>query len=77
MDFFNRMQEHTVKGTFPGRFPVVLAGPDVTEHSVFTAKHRQFIIAGTRDGKGFTIATNDTPYKVVATKEVNFPDNHL
>lgn len=69
------MQEHTVKGTFPGRYPVVLAGPDVTDHVVFTAKHRQFVIAATRDGKGFSVATNDPPYKVVATKEVNFADD--
>lgn len=74
------MQEHTVKGTFPGRYPVVLAGPDVTDHAVFTAKHRQFIIAGTRDGKGFTIAFNDPPYKVANTKEASisngYPSTH-
>lgn len=66
------MQEHTVKGTFPGRYPLVLAGPDVTDHAVFTAKHHQYIIAATRDGKGFSIATNDSPYKIIVTKEVNF-----
>lgn len=66
------MQEHSVRGTFPGRYPVVLAGPDVTDHEVFTAKHRQFVVAATRDGKGFSVATNDTPFKIVKTKEVSF-----
>lgn len=69
------MQEHCVKGTFPGRAPVVLAGPDVTEHEVFTAKHREFIVAATRDGKGFSVATNASPFKILKTKEVSVPND--
>lgn len=65
------MQEHTVRGTFPGRAPVILAGPDVTDHEVFTTKHRQFVVAATRDGKGFSVATNDPPFKIIKTKEVS------
>lgn len=68
------MMEHAVKGTFPGRAPIVLAGPDVTEHEVFTAKHRQFIVAVTRDGKGFTVASNSSPYTAIVTKEVSIRD---
>lgn len=65
------MQEHSVKGTFPGRFPLVLAGPDITNHEVFNAKQKKFIVAAKRDGKGFCVGTNDSPYTIIGTKEVS------
>lgn len=71
------MQEHSVKGTFPGRFPLVLAGPDITSHEVFNSKHRQLIIAATRDGKGFSVATNDSPFKILNTSEVSVQQNFV
>lgn len=70
------MQEHTIRGTFPGRYPLVLAGPDVTDHEVFTKMHRQFIVAATRDGKGIVVAKNDPPFNIIKTKEVSFFHHH-
>lgn len=56
--------EHVIKGTFPGRAPMLLVGPDGNDH-------KKYIVCTTRDGKGIVVASNDSPYKVIATKEVS------
>lgn len=53
------------KGTYSGRFPLVLVG-SVGE------KHKKFIVSATRDGKGIVVANNNAPFKVLSTKEVCF-----
>lgn len=76
------MFEHVTKGTFPGRAPLLLVGTTsrttVRRTSVQLAEpevkddHKKFVVAATRDGKGIVVANNETPFKVIATKEVSF-----
>lgn len=74
------MFEHVTKGTFPGRAPLLLVGTSRTTvrrtsvQSVEQEKddHKKFVVAATRDGKGIVVANNETPFKVIATKEVSF-----
>lgn len=53
------------KGTYFGRFPLVLVGSDGD-------KHKKFIVSAARDGKGIVVANNSTPLKILSTKEVCF-----
>lgn len=53
------------KGTYFGRFPLVLVGSDED-------KHKKFIVSAARDGKGIVVANNSTPLKILSTKEVCF-----
>lgn len=52
------------KGTIPGTGPLWLIGP--VEYG-----HRKFLVFATRDGKGITLARNESPFETVWTKEVN------
>lgn len=51
-------------GTFAGRAPLLLVGPEPN-------KHNKYIICTTRDGKGIVVASNELPFKVIATKAVS------
>lgn len=63
-DISPHMMSQITLGTIPGRAPLLLVGPE-------ESKHKKYVVCATRDGKGFVIANNDAPFKVLATKEVS------
>lgn len=63
-DITPHMMSQITKGTVPGRAPLLLIGPEVN-------KHKKFLVCITRDGKGIVVANNDSPFKVIANKEVS------
>lgn len=65
-DINPRMKSNTTNGTFSGHYPLLLVGPEYSE------KHKKFIVAATRDGKGIVVADNNAPYKIITTKNVCF-----
>lgn len=79
-DITPHMMSQVTKGTSPGRFPLILVGvhkpvypPGPRRPSMIPEvnKHKKFVVAATRDGKGLVVINNEPPYKQIATKEVS------
>lgn len=81
-DITPHQMSQVTKGTFPGRFPLILIGthkPVIPDHIPAgrrpsyipeIIKEKKYIVSATRDGKGIVVSNNGTPFKVLATKEV-------